>query len=75
MKMNKWIWYSLVLFAVYLLIKGVWEENFLLSILALGLALILKTQYHNIPLPKTFEKHKIYSFANQKIYEKSESER
>ena len=57
MKMNKWIWYGLVIVAVWLLINSFLNQNFVYALIALALALVLKTQYQNIPLPKAIAKH------------------
>lgn len=66
--MNKWLWYSLVVVAAVLLFFSVMTGNALIAIVALGLTLFLKRYYHQIPLPKSFEKHKIYSNLSGKIY-------
>lgn len=57
MKMNKWLWYGLVMVAVWLLIISFVDKSSLHAIIALFLALILKTQYRHIPLPKAIAKH------------------
>ncbi len=54
----KWIWYSLVIVATWLLIKSIIQEDFILGITALSLALLLKTHYHKIPLPKVIKNNK-----------------
>lgn len=66
MKMNKWVWYSLVVLAVWLLVHSFVEKDFLKGIIALVIALFLKKQYHNIPLPNAIIKHQIYSRAKQR---------
>ncbi len=57
MKMNKWLWYGLVIVAVWLLINSFLNQNFVHAIFALAIALVLKTQYRHIPLPKGIAKH------------------
>lgn len=66
--MNKWLWYSLVVLAVVLLIFSMMTGKSMAAFIALGLALILKRYYHKLHLPKIYTKHKVYSNISRKIY-------
>lgn len=66
--MNKWLWYSLVVVAVVMLILSMFTGQIGLSITALALALLLKRFYHTIPLPNYVTKNKVYSSVNGKTY-------
>nr|WP_295970354.1 hypothetical protein [uncultured Bacillus sp.] len=69
--MNKWLWYSLVLVATVLLILSFLTGELVIALATLGLTLFLKRYYHQIPLPKFYTKHKIYSNISGKVYDPS----
>jgi len=69
--MNKWLWYSLVLIAIGLLLLSMLTGKLILSVMTLLLALFLKRYYHSIPLPKYLTTNKIHSSISGKIYDSS----
>ncbi|RSK54619.1 hypothetical protein [Bacillus canaveralius] len=72
MKLTKATWYSLVLVALLLLIISVIKGSIWIGLISFVLAMFLKKESANIPLPDAIAKQKIYSAAKQEIYEASE---
>ncbi|PLR75221.1 hypothetical protein CU633_22290 [Bacillus sp. V3-13] len=72
MKLSKGTWYSLVLVALLLLIISVIKSSIWIGLISFALAMLLKKEYGNIPLPEAITKQKIYSAAKQEFYEASE---
>lgn len=67
--MNKWLWYTLVVADLVLLIMSVIRGDMILALLAFGLAMFLKRDLDKIPLPKAIAKHKIYIASKKEIIE------
>ncbi|OIJ18942.1 hypothetical protein BKP45_14530 [Anaerobacillus alkalidiazotrophicus] len=53
---NKWIWYGMVIICAIILTISFINNNPVMAIAAFSLALLLKKDYHNIPLPKRYNK-------------------
>lgn len=56
MKLKSILWYLGVAATAGLLILGIMWGNWLISVAAFGLALVLKATNKHIPLPKIYEK-------------------
>lgn len=71
---NKWIWYGLVLVALNFLLFSFAYKSPWLAIAAFALALLLKKDYHRIPLPKYVRTNKVYSAQQNKVIREAEKE-